>query len=583
MAKKPEEMGLEELAAEKALLDEQDADETDRRGKRREELDRQLRRRYKDFPSSIVPAVPIVDGGAVGLGEVPQIDGFSNGIGDLNLLISDIPIATAPFAQVVHGIAKQLVTQVTGLMPTMGIYQIRAGMSELSYQVVRWQIPRPITVEELHTISRLVSDAYQGDINAYNTAILGWRKVAKPCDFSGKRMHSGTHGVYFGGSNHYSQSANGVTVYRKFKNAKEAEYLRSEYPIDFLSMRHRVTSNVVTHIELHDHGVGDKLNGLGQDSFLMLVVQISHLLSKQQVVKAKPLMAEIYRQLNRIGTRAISRSDLFGMQSALEAVEKTILLPLQHPEQAKLFGIMPESVLLVGVPGVGKTYLEHFLMTGEYNAIFVAVDTDKLRTDLHAVKAGRQSETLTRVDRITKLTGLPVILIIDDIDVILTEKKEDDVVSKFLNLMQGIRQKGLYTLASTNYPEELDRRLLEPGRLSKIVHVRPPNKVERTGVLLTYLCKQPFATASHCNEVANWCAEQTDGWTQRFLWELTVEGARNCLMRYLQDPEATPRLGDYQMAHETILRTRNFDEIQKWDERIANFVSSHRQKIGFGK
>jgi len=574
-------MELEELAAEKALLDEQEAKETTRRAKRREDIEKQLRKRYKDFPDSTVPAVPIVDGSSVGLGEVPVIDGFSDGIGDLNLLISDVPIAAAPFAQVAHALARQLVIQVDGLMPEMGIYNVFVGNGEMSYQVVSWEIPRPITVEQLHTISRLVSDAYQGDINAYNTTTLGWKKVAKPCDFSGKRKFSGTHGVYFGGNNYYSQAANGVTVYRKFKNAKEAEYLRSEYPIDFLSMKHKARGKIVTHIELHDHGVGENRGGLGQDSFLMLVTQISRLLAKQEVVKSKPLMAEIYRQLNRIGTRVIDRSDLFGMHDALEAVEKTILLPLQHPEQAKKFSIMPESVLLVGVPGVGKTYLEHFLMTGEYNAIFVAVDSDKLRTDLHAVKAGRPSETLTRVDRITKLTGLPVILIIDDIDVILTEKKEDDVISKFLNLMQGIRQKGLYTLASTNYPEELDRRLLEPGRLSKIVHVRPPDKAERKGVLLTYLRKQPFATTKQRDEVADWCADETEGWTQRFLWELTVEGARNCMLRSLQGSEVTPSLDDYKAAYETILRTRNFDEVRKWDEDIANFVSSHRQKVGF--
>jgi AAA+ superfamily predicted ATPase len=576
-------MTREELVNEKAFLDNQDAEEQNRRAERKKEIERLLRLRYKSLPSSTSPAVPVVDGAIFGLGEIPQFNGFSNGIGDLNLLISDVPIAVAPFAQVVHGLAKQLVRQIEGAMPEMGVYQIFVGTGEMSFQVVKWEVPRPITVEELHTISRLVSDAYQGDINAYNASSLGWKKVAKPKDYSGNRMHAGTHGVFFGVNNQYSQSANGVTVYRKFKNAKQAEYFQSEYPIDFLSMQHSPGGKVVTYVELHDHGVGEKRTGLGQDSFLMLVTQISRLLAKQEILKPKPLMAEIYRQLNRIGTRTINRSDLFGMHDALEAVEKTVLLPLQHPTQAARFSIMPESVLLVGVPGVGKTYLEHYLMTGEYNAIFVAVDSDKLRTDLHAVKAGRPSETLTRVDRITQLTGLPVILIIDDIDVILTEKKEDDVISKFLNLMQGIRQKGLYVLASTNYPEELDRRLLEPGRLSKIVHVRPPSAAERKGVVISYLVKQPFATTKQREEVANWCVEQTEGWTQRFLWELTVEGARNCMIRSLQGTEVTPALADYQAAFETILRTRNFDEVREWDERIANFVSSHRRKIGFGK
>ncbi len=582
MAKRPEDMNLEELVAEKSFLDEQDAEEQARRVKRREEVERQLKRRYKHLPQMQEVAVPVIGGPSVGLGEIPAIGGFNEGTGDLNLLISDVPIAVAPFSQIVHTLGKRVIKQVDGIVPDMGVYNIHVGMGkERSFQVVRWEVPRLISVEELHTISRLVALAYETDINAYNTSSLGWKKVAKPCDFSGKRMHSGTHGVYFGISNYYDASANGVTVYRKFKNAKQAEYFRSEYPIDFLSMRHTMRGQIVTHIELHDDGIGEGRSGLGQDNFLMLVTQISHLLAKREIVEHKPLMAEIYRQLNRIGTRLINRADLFGMHEALEAVEKTILLPLQHPALAQRHSVAPESVLLVGVPGVGKTYLEHFLMVGEYNAIFVAVDSDKLRTDLHAVKAGKQSETLTRVDRITRLTGLPVILIIDDIDVILTEKKEDDVVSKFLNLMQGIRQKGLYVLASTNYPEELDRRLLEPGRLSKIVHVRPPDQEERKGVLLTYLRKQPFATSKQCEEVATWCAGQTEGWTQRFLWELTVEGARNCMLKSLQAKDVSPVLEDYKVAYETVLRSRNFEEVREWDERIATFVSSHRRRIGF--
>lgn len=581
MAKKPEEMTLEELATEKAFLDQQDAEEQARRQKRREDIEKQLRDKYKDFPTQTTPAVPVTNGASIGLGEVPSLSELSNGVGDLNLLISDVPIAFAPFAQVVHMLAKNMISRIEGLTPDLGVYQIFTGNGEMSYQVVKWEIPRAITVEELHTISRLVADAYEQDINAYTTSTLGWKKVAKPCDYSGKRMHSGTHGIYLGPGNYYHQASNGVTVYRKFKNAKQAEYFRSEHPIDFLSMYHSTSGQNNTYIELHDHGTGENRKGLGQDSFLGLVIQISYLLAHQEIVESKALFATIYKELNRIGTRVLNRDDLFGMHIALETVEKTILLPLQYPQMAQRFSISPESVLLVGVPGVGKTYLEHFLMGGDYNAIFVAIDSDKLRIDLHSIQSGKPSETLTRADRITRLTGLPVILIIDDIDAILAEKREDDVISKFLNLMQGIRQKGLYVLASTNYPEELDRRLLEPGRLSKVVHVRPPDKAERKGVALTYLRKQPFATSKHCDEVAEWCAEQTEGWTQRFLWELATEGARNCVLRSLQGSEVTPALDDFKRAHETILRTRNFEEVRQWDERIAKFVSSHRHKVGF--
>jgi len=264
-----------------------------------------------------------------------------------------------------------------------------------------------------------------------------------------------------------------------------------------------------------------------------------------------------------------------------------LLLALQKPDLARHYKFRPESVLLVGVPGIGKTFLAHYLMTGEYNALFASLDSSKLRKDLMKSGSEGMSAVFLRVDRIREATSLPVILLIDDIDVILNEEKEGDIVSKFLTLMQGIRQKGFHVLASTNHPDKIDKRLLEPGRLSKVIHVPLPDRADRVGVLRSHLAVLPFVSEDERARVAEEMADRTEGWTQRYLWEMCTEAARFCGLAASQAGAAEEPVvlspitkAHVEQAHEELLRSINLREIREWDDRIAKFVSNASREIG---
>ncbi|MBI2636861.1 MAG: ATP-binding protein, partial [Parcubacteria group bacterium] len=301
------------------------------------------------------------------------------------------------------------------------------------------------------------------------------------------------------------------------------------------------------------------------------------------------LAIEVFRALNRVGAEGAARAELYGLAGVLETIERVILLPLQQPELARHYWFSPESVLLVGVPGVGKTLLAKFLMSQPYNAIFAAVESTKLLVDLLNEKG---SHILLQIDRIGSATQLPVILLLDDIDTLTSEKERDSaVISKLLNLFQGVREKGFYIIASTNHPERIDARLLEPGRLSKIVHVPIPDREERVGILELHLRGMPFQDERARVGTVQALADETDGWTGRYLRALALEVGRvrglelvnGNLLQPVGEPTEPMQLADFQRARELILAGVDIGKFKKEDERIQRFISRRTHGMGFGQ
>jgi hypothetical protein len=396
-------------------------------------------------------------------------------------------------------------------------------------------------------------------------------------------------GLYFGMQTNCNSVATGLIVSRKFIRASEAKFLIDAYPDDWIARTTEIGHKIVTEVELREGMYSKEMSGLSQENLLYLIVQVSYLLAKKRLVDRPTLMTAIFRELGRVGTSAGDREKLYGMRSVLEVIERVLLMPLQHPELASYYKIIqPESVLLVGAPGVGKTLLVHWLMARDYNAIFVDVDSDRLYVDLKKGSGQGASEILLRIDAIKSMTRLPVIILIDEVDKLFEEK--GDMVVKFLNLTQGIRTKGFHIIASTNYPEKIDLRLLEPGRISRTIYVGLPEAFERKGVLTIHLKDVPFQGTDQSKlEYLEMLAKDTNGWTQRYLWFLCIEAAKLCGFEVVGGDILTKdsiagrplRLNDLDKAKKEVLKSINLKEIRDWDKRIQRFVSQLGGEIGF--
>ena len=73
-----------------------------------------------------------------------------------------------------------------------------------------------------------------------------------------------------------------------------------------------------------------------------------------------------------------------------------------------------------------------------------------------------------------------------------SSKYVEDVVTQFLQEMDGMKElKGVFLIGATNKPEMIDKALMRPGRLDKIVFIPPPLQEQRIEMFKAFLGKVP--------------------------------------------------------------------------------------------
>ncbi len=195
-----------------------------------------LKAHYKSLAGSLGKEVlERVPAEKVGLRPLPKFPPAPPSVGDVNLLMSDVSIVTSPFCDVLINLATELVTLTGGVQPEMDVRYVAAGMAQAPCMIVRWEIPRMLSADELHTMLQLMGDGYGKKVTGYKAAGDGWQVVESRKDSTNRTPDSGKQGIYIGPSSWYSVSADGLFVYRKFKTKAEADHLRNAHPVDWLS------------------------------------------------------------------------------------------------------------------------------------------------------------------------------------------------------------------------------------------------------------------------------------------------------------------------------------------------------------
>jgi ATP-dependent 26S proteasome regulatory subunit len=126
------------------------------------------------------------------------------------------------------------------------------------------------------------------------------------------------------------------------------------------------------------------------------------------------------------------------------------------------------KLLLVGPPGTGKTMLCAALakLAIERGRIVVYVSGSDFR--------GATFQKIHQALQIVAQSAEPVVLIVEEFDNYLTKENK----AQILNVLDGMETpnnpKGALLIATTNYPEIIDRRIAKrPGRLDRILVVPP--------------------------------------------------------------------------------------------------------------
>jgi SpoVK/Ycf46/Vps4 family AAA+-type ATPase len=158
--------------------------------------------------------------------------------------------------------------------------------------------------------------------------------------------------------------------------------------------------------------------------------------------------------------------------------------------------------MLYGPPGGGKTCLVQLILAGIQNSGGVAFLCDGQPGALEAALS---------VFRVVEPTR-PAVCVFEDIDAIVDKYGESSVLS----LLDGETQiDKVLNLATTNYPEKLDKRLVaRPRRFDRVIKVGMPNEAMRRQFFTKKL-------GLHSEEIEDWI-EATEGFSFASMSELVI-------------------------------------------------------------
>jgi cell division protease FtsH len=242
-----------------------------------------------------------------------------------------------------------------------------------------------------------------------------------------------------------------------------------------------------------------------------------------------------------------SQARLYDPEEELEEIVDFLRQPAKYQ---RLGGTVPKGVLLVGLPGTGKTLLAR-AVAGEAQVPFFSLSASEFIEMIVGVGASRVRDLFAKAR-----AAAPAIIFIDELDAIGRARgvgasfgghdEREQTLNQILTEMDGFdSREGVIVLAATNRADVLDSALLRPGRFDRRVMVQPPDRVGRAAILKIHTRGVPLADGVDLNNLAS----QTPGLVGAELRNLVNEAA---LLAARRDRKAVTQ-SDFTDALEKVL------------------------------
>ncbi|HEY3881376.1 MAG TPA: tetratricopeptide repeat protein [Trebonia sp.] len=192
----------------------------------------------------------------------------------------------------------------------------------------------------------------------------------------------------------------------------------------------------------------------------------------------------------------LTLADVAGLDEVKKRLEAAFLAPMRNPELRKLYGkSLRGGLLLYGPPGCGKTFIAR-AVAGELGARFITVSF----ADLIDMFVGRSERNIHELFEVARRNS-PCVVFLDEVDAIGQKRSQlrntpmRSAVNQLLLELDDVASDntGVFLLAATNHPWDVDSALRRPGRFDRTLLVLPPDGPAREGVFRYHLRDRPVA------------------------------------------------------------------------------------------